>query len=211
MANEESFMLVSLEESKAKKLAQVISNDTSRKILDYLAKKDHATETDMSKELKIPLSTVHYNLKALVEANLVTADEYHYSEKGKEINHYALTNKLIIIAPKEKSGLKESLKKFFPISIIAVAAAGIISLFSNILGKSENAVLRAAPEMMIADTAAEAVPTIAAKTAPLMAQETVVQASQTTLLPDTTLWFLFGALFVILLYLLFEWIKSLQK
>ena len=31
-----SFLLVSLKERKAKKLAQVISNETSRKILDYL-------------------------------------------------------------------------------------------------------------------------------------------------------------------------------
>ena len=34
---DESFLLVSLREEKAKKLAQVLSNDTARKILDDLS------------------------------------------------------------------------------------------------------------------------------------------------------------------------------
>jgi len=64
---EESFMLVSLKESKAKKLAEVIGNDTCRKILDFLASKKSATETEISKDLNIPISTVHYNLKHLLK------------------------------------------------------------------------------------------------------------------------------------------------
>ena len=86
----ENFLLVSLKESEAKKLAQVISNDTSRKILDFLAGIKDATETDIAKNLDTPLSTVHYNIQALLKAKLVQADEFHYSEKGKEVNHYSL-------------------------------------------------------------------------------------------------------------------------
>jgi len=40
MANDEKFLLVSLNEDKAKKLAQIISNDTCRKIIDFLAEKN---------------------------------------------------------------------------------------------------------------------------------------------------------------------------
>src|SRR3989344_1163491 len=39
MTNEETFILLSLEEQQSKELAQVISNETARKILDYLGKK----------------------------------------------------------------------------------------------------------------------------------------------------------------------------
>ena len=60
-----SFLLVSLKENKAKKLAEVISNKTCRKMLDYLAEKKHVTESEIAKELKIPISTVHYNLDNL--------------------------------------------------------------------------------------------------------------------------------------------------
>ena len=100
MAKKDKFLLVSLQEKKAQKLAQVISNPTSRRILDYLADHDHATETRIAKELEIPLPTVHYNLQQLVKGGLVSADEFHYSEKGKEVIHYSLANKYIIIAPK---------------------------------------------------------------------------------------------------------------
>mgnify|MGYP001606047112 CR=1 FL=1 len=48
MKNKETFVLVSLEEEKSKKLAQVISNTTSRKILDYLSEKD-ASQGDIAK------------------------------------------------------------------------------------------------------------------------------------------------------------------
>ena len=100
----QSFLLVSLQEDKAKKLAQVVTNDSCRKILDYLADKE-ATETDLAEKLGLPMSTVHYNLSQLVGTGLIIADEFHYSKKGKEISHYKLANKYIIIAPKSKKRL----------------------------------------------------------------------------------------------------------
>src|SRR3989338_10912894 len=96
----QSFLLVSLKEDKAKELAQVISNESCRKILDYLAEKEDATESEISKDLQFPISTVHYNLQHLMKAGIINVDEFHYSEKGKEVNHYKLANKYIIIAPK---------------------------------------------------------------------------------------------------------------
>ena len=61
----EKFVLVSLEENKAKKLAEVISNSTARKILDYLSEIEEAPESQIAKALKIPLNTAHYNLQNL--------------------------------------------------------------------------------------------------------------------------------------------------
>lgn len=127
------FLLVSLEENESKALAQVMSNDTARKILDFLSKKESATETDIAKELNIALSTVHYNLQALVKANLVKTEEFHYSEKGKEVNHYSLANKLIIIAPKnaKTESFKDKLKSILPVGIIALATGAVIHLITK--------------------------------------------------------------------------------
>jgi len=132
------FLLVSLEENESKALAQVMSNDTARKILDLLSKKESATETDVAKDLKLPLSTAHYNLQALVKANLVKAEEFHYSEKGKEVNHYSLANKIIIIAPKNArtESFKDKLKSILPISIIVLAVGGVIHLFNKLMLKA---------------------------------------------------------------------------
>ena len=201
MAKEESFMLVSLEESKAKKLAQVISNDTSRKILDLLAKKD-ATETEISKELKVPLSTIHYNLKALTDAHLVKVKEFHYSQKGKEVNHYSLANKLIIIAPKETKGLKSTLKKFLPLTLISIGGAALIYL-AEFLGKTANALPKAATFAAQRGMEDEAMAGTA-EAAPMLADAAVETVAPATQSLPFAFWFLIGALFVIILFIIFE-------
>lgn len=95
------------------------------------AKKD-VTETEIAKAVKKPLSTIHYNMKALVAAKLVKSDEYHYSPKGKEVNHYRLANQYVVIAPEgEKAAIKEKLKSIIPTALIMGAAAVIIKMFSR--------------------------------------------------------------------------------
>jgi hypothetical protein len=56
-----NFLLISLDEKKSKKIAEAINNDTGRKILDHLSKKE-CTESDLAKELSIPISTVQISI-----------------------------------------------------------------------------------------------------------------------------------------------------
>jgi DNA-binding transcriptional ArsR family regulator len=127
----ESFLVVSLKESKTKKLAQAITNDTSLKILDYLANKERATETELAKALKAPISTIHYNLQALLDTKMVKWNEFHYSEKGKEVRHYTLANKYILIAPAHDTGIRERLRSILPISVILLAATASIQFITR--------------------------------------------------------------------------------
>jgi len=206
----EKFVLVSLKENKAKKLAQVISNESCRKILDYLAEKE-ATETELASKLEIPISTVHYNLQHLTDAGLVTVDEFHYSEKGREINHYKLANKYVIIAPKSTFGIKEKLKAILPAGLIIAATAGLMNLFR---GKTaafgaaniKEAVPAAAPEM--ARVAEEAVATGLQDSARAVAAEAPPLISST---PNIALWFLLGGIFAIIIYILIQYILSKRK
>jgi DNA-binding transcriptional ArsR family regulator len=140
------FLLVSLEENESKALAQVMSNDTARKILDILSKHESLTETDIAKKLDAPLSTIHYNLQALVKANLVKTEEFHYSEKGKEVNHYALANKIIIIAPKNArtESFRDKLKSILPIALIVAAVGVVMQLFNTFMIRAGSAKLMAA-------------------------------------------------------------------
>ncbi len=216
---QDPFLLVSLEESESKELAKVISNKTCRKILDFLSKKD-ATETVIAKELKLPLSTVHYNLQNLYKANLVKVDEFHYSKKGKEVNHYSLANKLIIIAPKKTSieGFKDKLKSILPIGIIVLAVAGVMQLFS--MFKPTTSRLMAAAPSEAAVKIAEEAPVLAQRGADLIAAgaenitpaaepviETVVQAAP----QNIALWFLIGAVFTIILLIIRYWFVTRKK
>ena len=113
--------MVSLEDSESKALAQVLSNDTSRAIMKFMTLNDKATESDISAALKLPLSTVHYNLQNLVASKLVKATEFHYSEKGKEVLHYTLSNKIIVIAPSRE----ETFRLFKRVAPVAILVAGL--------------------------------------------------------------------------------------
>ena len=152
-----NFLLVDLNETKTKKLAETITSDTSRKILNHLAEKDHDSEANIAKDLNLPISTVHYHLQKLQEASLVSVDEFHYSPKGREVNHYKLANKYIIIAPKKVSGLKEKLKGILPVAIACLGIGAVIKFVQKLSAS--------APSMMnkgiVQDTIMESAPMIA--------------------------------------------------
>ena len=185
-----NFLLVSLEESKAKQLAQIVSSDVCRKILDHLSVKDsHATEVEISRELSIPLSTVHYNLKQLLQSGIVKAEEFHYSEKGREVLHYSLANKYIIIAPTaaDTEGLASKLKKILPVVLVLAATGAVIQFFSTIRSSvTEFGANAPAPMMQKA----------AAETTALQAQAIQAPAQQ----PSVALWFVLGGLFALVIY-----------
>jgi len=182
----ESFVLVSLKEDKARKLAKVLHNESCRKILEFLTSKE-ATETEIAKKLQIPISTVHYNLTQLFESGLVVVDEFHYSSKGREVNHYKLANKYIIIAPKSTFGIKEKLKSILPVALLVGASAFVIGLVNQ--GMTKVGSFGAAKEAAVA-------------TAQIGPEIAVVSAA------NPVWWFLAGALVTIIIFLVVDWIKS---
>ncbi|HYD03724.1 MAG TPA: winged helix-turn-helix domain-containing protein [Alphaproteobacteria bacterium] len=200
-----NFLLISLEEKKAKKIAEAINNDTSRKILDALAKKEY-TESELSKALNIPISTIHYNLKQLMEANLVIVDEFHYSSKGKEVNHYKLANKYIILAPKSDDDGKfmEALKKIIPLSAFtAIGGALLIGYrFIQMKGMNSGVPDEAATRMMTT----EADTSIAMKSAEFTMQ--TAEVARPLLQSEMITWFFIGALSITLTYFLYELIRK---
>jgi len=195
-----NFLLISLEEKETKKIAEAINNSTGRRILDALAIKEY-TETELSKELDIPISTVHYNLKQLMEANLVIVDEFHYSPKGKEVNHYKLANKYIIIAPKsDNNRFRDALNKILPLTIITAVTGGLLTawnLFGNASSSKVASVQEAVPRAMMttSTSAAASSPQAIAITRPFLQSEFVA-------------WFFVGALSIIVIYFVYELVRK---
>jgi DNA-binding transcriptional ArsR family regulator len=192
------FLLLSLNETKSKKLAQVLSNNTSRKILDYLAEKE-ATESEIARHLNIPISTIHYNLQALKEGSLVESTEFHYSPKGKEVNHYKLANQYIIIAPKSTYGIKEKLKSILPVALAAAGIAVIMQYISSGYGSLSASLAEKAlvTKALVTDEAAAA--------ASLAAGDVASNAASS---PSPALLFLAGSLFALTLYLLIDYLRK---
>ena len=175
-----NFLLLSLEDSKTKKIANVVSNESCKKILDYLAKKE-ATESELAEKLQIPISTVHYNLQQLMETGLINTEEFHYSKKGKEVLHYKLANKYIIISPKSTYGLKERLKGILPVALLVAGAAGLIQILSNFFPKKifKTQVL-AGMETKVFEETVEAAPETLDKATPVVEKvaETVISKGE---------------------------------
>ena len=195
-----NFLLLSLEDEKIKKVSNVISNDSCRKILDYLSNKE-ATESELAGKLQIPISTVHYNLLQLMETGLISADEFHYSQKGKEMSHYRLANKYIIIAPKKTYGIKEKLRSILPVALIAAGFAGLIQLASNYFlnGALEVSHEPIAAEYGAAEKVMSSAPTVLSDASQKAAAKAAYIAPQ-----NIALWFLFGALFALIIYFVFS-------
>tara|TARA_Y100000310_G_scaffold185581_1_gene185673 strand:+ start:927 stop:1556 length:630 start_codon:yes stop_codon:yes gene_type:complete len=208
MAKKNNFLLVDLNEKKTKKLAETITSNTSRKILNYLAEKEHDTEAQISKGLGIPISTVHYHLQKLQQAQLVNVDEYHYSPKGREVNHYKLANKYIIIAPKKVSGLREKLKGILPVGIIAVGISAVLKFATMFTTKASLAATASFDEELMVERVVD-------NAAPEMAQLTQKMEPALSgcysLHPDIALWFLIGSLSAILIYIIVLLIKEWRK
>ena len=217
-------LLISLQQDEAKKIAQVISNETCRKILDYLADKE-STETELAEKLNIPLSTTHYNLKQLIKSGLVVAEEYHYSKRGKEINHYKLANQYIIIAPKNVSGIKSKLRSILPVGIITLMGAGLIHVFQKLLSPTINyaqakdmaapltnvanqEIMKVAAEEGIVATSSAAGDAIIANTTNTAAQ---IIPQLPPVQPNYALWFLIGGLTVLILLIIVELIRSIRE
>jgi predicted transcriptional regulator len=195
-------LLISLQEDEAKNIAQVISNQSCRKILDYLAEKE-ATETEIANMLNIPISTAHYNLQQLIKSGLVNVEHFHYSKKGKEINHYKLANQYIIIAPKKTYGIKEKLKSILPVGIVTLIGAGLIQSYYQFLSpimQSSDKIVRTATRQMSDEAVMESV-------ADSMLYSMPESSIATQTFPNYALWFLIGGFTVIITYIILDIIK----
>lgn len=207
-----NFLLVDLNESKTKKLAETITSNTSRKILNHLAEKEHDTEKTISDELKLPISTVHYHLQKLMEAKLIEVQEFHYSQKGREVNHYKLANKYIIIAPKKVSGLREKLKGILPVAIASLGIGAVIKFvqdFGSFRSISKDAVMQPAMESVAsealragAEEAEKAAVDSVAREAPIVIEKMVVNQ------PGIAFWFLVGSFSAIFIYFIVMMIRE---
>lgn len=192
-----NFLLVDLNETKTKKLAETITSDTSRKILNYLAEKEE-TEANLAEMLKMPISTVHYHLQKLQEAGLVLVEEFHYSPKGREVNHYKLANKYIIISPKKIAGLKEKLKGILPVALGALGISAILKVIQT--GQTKNIAILAQDRTKEAVTeTAQAVLKTGGENTP---------SPEVLATPDIAFWFLVGSFVTIILYLLTSVIRD---
>ncbi len=117
----------------SRKITQILSNETSLKILELLGKQSMSA-TNIAEELNLPLTTVKYNLDSLIESELIKVKQIKWSQKGRQVKIYESAEKLIVLVPSKSSIDKLSiisiLQKYIGVIGAAVFAAAGIEYFS---------------------------------------------------------------------------------
>ena len=191
---------ISIDYHRIKDIAEAITNKTCKKILNYLTKNEK-TISEISVELNIPINTVEYNIKKLLNSGLIEKKSFWWSVKGKKMPTYTVSNKRIIISPKRYTN---NLKY-----LIALGITGVISLVIKkitepvkiiyernipLTNELSNGLMK-----ITRDSFLENVP-----------QQTDQIINTITYFPKLCFgeWFLFGAWFVILLFFIFSIINE---
>lgn len=193
---EEKYILVSLEDEKAKKIAEILGNKTCKKILDFLAETKEASEQDISNRLGIPINTVEYNLKKLIESGLIEkAKNFFWSVKGRKIDLYRLVKKHIVISTKSSKPSLSKLKSIVPAVLISGVFALIIRAFYNLKTQQVFEIGREEAVMKSVESVASA-----------GSINTVSFIDKIFMLP-AWIWFFAGAIIAILIILGLNWRK----
>lgn len=140
----EKVLILPLNED-SKKITQTLSNDTSLKILELLAQKP-LSATAIADEMEIPLTTVKYNLDALIESDLIKVKQTTWSRKGREIKIYEPVQKLIVVVPGKRNPDRSSIVSILQKYIGIFAAAVFVSAGVEYLSRIRNFGIIATPE-----------------------------------------------------------------
>ncbi|MBS3080074.1 beta-propeller domain-containing protein [Candidatus Pacearchaeota archaeon] len=125
---DDKFILMGIDDENSKDIAEILKSKTAKRILDFLSEVKEASEKDIADNLQMPLNTIEYNLKKLVNSGLVESRNFFWSVKGKKIPMYKLAKKHIIIGTKKPS--LSSLKMILPIILTII---GLIALIGFVL------------------------------------------------------------------------------
>jgi len=97
---EEKLLILQLSED-SRKIARLLSNETSIRVLKLLDRRSMSA-ADIADELEMRLNTLKYNLDSLLEAGLIRVRQVKWSRKGREIKVYEAVEKVIILLPGKK-------------------------------------------------------------------------------------------------------------
>ncbi len=181
----EKYLMLSLDDNRIGALADALNNKTCKKILSYLVEKE-ATETEISRALGIPANTVNYDMKKLLDAELIEkSNDFYWSVKGKKMPKYKVSKKTIIISPKIKGGMRNL--------IIAALLTGVAAFFVKIYSSSLYYANKAAPVLERSVNVASS------------SGRDIVRSSVGVASTNVWIWFLLGGLVALLIYLLLSW------
>lgn len=104
--------ILSTEDEKIKAVGEILSSDTSRKILTILFNQS-LTANEISQKTEISLPLVIYHLKKMQEASVVKITNIGKNTKSHEMKYYTIDKFAIVILPTQMSKSAKTSKSLF--------------------------------------------------------------------------------------------------
>ena len=154
----EDVEIISTHDEKVKIVGEILSNDSSRKILNLLNASNEMTINEIAQKTGLSLSLVTHHLKRMQSAQVVKVSKVGRSVKGHKMNYYSTTNQSFLIVPSKEPvhSIVSSLKKFS--KFFAIGMAGFVSWMTVRTGntpyggqESYSAGLRADTDLTVRD------------------------------------------------------------
>lgn len=172
------FETISVDDEKAKELAQILMNEKSLAILKLLQEKTLSL-SEIAKELDLPLSTVSYHIDKMVKVGLVEVVGKKYGKRLQEVKLYRASPKPILLLPRKVSIKDRILRTFEKIQIISLSIAGLIAYGVYTLSKAVLAPVGQAPKVMKEELTGNITQTAVENVTRVMTIERVPEATTT--------------------------------
>ena len=186
----DKYIMLDINDERAGKIADVLQNKTCKRILLYLAEHE-ANEVDLVKNLNIPATTVHYDIKKLLDADFVVSLRSFWSVKGKKMPVYKISDKKIVISPRNSLG---TVKLLITLALTGLAA-GVVKLWSTSFFQTADSSSESISELV--KTSVASIPSS------LPVSPNQIFASSPS--PEIWLWFFLGGIFALLIHMILNW------
>nr|WP_297548063.1 winged helix-turn-helix domain-containing protein [Thermococcus sp.] len=123
---------IDVTDERVKELAQVLANEKAMAILRLLRERELSI-SEISKELKMPMSTVSYHLDKLLRVGLVEVSGRKYGKRLQEVKLYRASSRPILLLPRPAK--QEKTMPFDRLKVITLSIATGLSLLVYWLSK----------------------------------------------------------------------------
>ena len=118
-------VILDITQDNLSNLSICLQNNTAKQIISLIQDGIPRSQSTISKELNIPKASVFHAITLLKKAHLIIISKKELSEKGKEIDFYALNQKPIVLTPNP-----HSFKEFFSSIVTSFSVFLFFPLFA---------------------------------------------------------------------------------
>jgi DNA-binding transcriptional ArsR family regulator len=125
-------------DERAQKIARAMASQTANAVIQAFGS-GPLTSSEVARQMKIPITTASYHIENLLDVGLLEVMDTRWSEKGREVKVYGLTNQVLIIAS-PVSDLRSVLQKYATLfGIVVLASLGLWAFLPAVLPPSWDA------------------------------------------------------------------------